>query len=103
MRIDLALYRLRLARSRSIASGIVEAGHVRRNGERVTRVSTPVATGDVLTFPIGRQVRIIEILSLPSRRGPATEAQACYRMLDPRGESGIAGRKPAHAKEDPPQ
>lgn len=71
------------------------------------RTSTPVAVGDVLTFPIGRQVRIVEILALPERRGPASDAQACYRMLDPRGESGIAGGEPAPSaaelKEDTPQ
>jgi ribosome-associated heat shock protein Hsp15 len=27
-------------------------------------------------------VRVIEVLTLPLRRGPAGEAQSCYRVLD---------------------
>jgi ribosome-associated heat shock protein Hsp15 len=36
----------------------------------------------VLTVPIAAGVRVIEVLSLPVRRGPSSEAQACYRTLD---------------------
>ena len=39
--------------------------------------------GDVLTVPLGSRVALIEIISLPDRRGSPREAQACYRMLDP--------------------
>jgi ribosome-associated heat shock protein Hsp15 len=41
-----------------------------------------VKTGDVLVLPTARGVLVIEILVLPIRRGPASEAQACYRVLD---------------------
>jgi len=27
-------------------------------------------------------VRVIEVLAIPARRGPAPEAQACYRFVD---------------------
>ncbi|MGN6500090.1 MAG: RNA-binding S4 domain-containing protein, partial [Tsuneonella sp.] len=49
-----------------------------------------VREGDVLTVPLHAGVRVIEVLALPARRGPATEAQACYRVLDGGGESAIA-------------
>ena len=83
MRIDRALCCLRLVKTRSRAAALVEAGHIRRNGERVTRASQPVAAGDVLTVPLGKAVKIIELLSLPERRGPPAEALGCYRVLDP--------------------
>jgi len=35
----------------------------------------------VLTFPQGRTVRIVRVVSLGSRRGPASEAQALYEDL----------------------
>lgn len=82
MRIDRLLWFLRLARSRTLAQRLVEGGHIRRNGQRVERLAQPVAPGDVLTLPLGGGVRVIELLALPTRRGPAPEAQACYRVLD---------------------
>lgn len=72
---------LRFAKSRSAAQAIVAAGHIRRNGQRVVRISQPVCAGDVLTVPVGRMVRVIELTALPARRGPATEAASHYRDL----------------------
>lgn len=85
MRVDRLLCHLRFVRTRSRAAELVKAGHLRRNGERITRSSQPVLVGDVLTIPLGSSVRLVEILSLPQRRGPAREARACYRALDPQG------------------
>ena len=90
MRIDRLLWQLRFVKTRGLAQKLVEAGHVRRNGQRVARASQPVSAGDVLTFPVGHWVRVIELLALPTRRGPAAEARACYRALDPGGQSAIA-------------
>lgn len=83
MRIDRLLCHLRIVRTRTLASRLVEAGHLRRNGMRVTRASQDIAVGDVLTIPLGSSIRLIEVLALPDRRGPAREAQACYRVLQP--------------------
>ena len=85
MRIDRLLCHLRFVRTRSAAHRLVEEGHIRRNGERVTRASRDIVQGDVLTLPLGGTVRLVEILALPERRGPPREAQACYRELDPNG------------------
>jgi ribosome-associated heat shock protein Hsp15 len=90
VRIDKLLWHLRLAKTRSLAQSLVAAGHVRRNGHRVLRASIDVAVGDTLTIPLPGGVRVIELVSLPLRRGPAEEAQACYRTLDPTRESAIA-------------
>lgn len=82
MRIDKLLWFLRLAGSRSFAQVWVAAGHIRLNGRRIERSSAAVREGDVLVLPMRASVRIIEILTLPTRRGPASEAQSCYRVLD---------------------
>ncbi|PTR11302.1 MULTISPECIES: RNA-binding S4 domain-containing protein [unclassified Novosphingobium] len=82
MRIDKLLWFLRFAGSRGLAQGWVEEGHIRLNGRRVERCSAGVKTGDVLVLPLRNSVRVIEIITLPARRGPALEAQGCYRVLD---------------------
>ena len=55
------------------------------------RVEYEIAPGDVLTLPLRSGVLPVEIVALPSRRGPAAEARACYSALDGRGASAIAG------------
>ena len=91
MRIDLALVRLRFARTRSRAQELAQGGLVRCNGVRVERASHPVAVGDVLTLPGRTGVRVVEVTALPDRRGPPTEARSHYRELDRNGETAIAG------------
>jgi ribosome-associated heat shock protein Hsp15 len=82
VRIDKLLWFLRLAKSRPLAQALAEEGHIRLNGRRIDRAHQKIAPGDVLTVPIAAGVRVIEVLSLPVRRGPSSEAQACYRTLD---------------------
>ncbi|WP_404479522.1 RNA-binding S4 domain-containing protein [Novosphingobium sp. BL-52-GroH] len=82
MRVDKLLWFLRLARTRPVAQAMAEEGHIRLNGRRIDRSHQKIAPGDVLTVPIAAEVRVIEVLSLPVRRGPSSEAQACYRVLD---------------------
>jgi ribosome-associated heat shock protein Hsp15 len=93
MRIDRLLWQMRLTKTRGQAQALVATGHLRRNGQRVLRASNDVAAGDTLTIPLGAGVRVIEVVSLPVRRGPAPEAQACYRVLDGQGQSDLAGGK----------
>jgi ribosome-associated heat shock protein Hsp15 len=83
VRIDRLLCNLRFVRTRSAAQKLVGRGHIRRNGERVMRGAADVRVGDILTVPLGKIVRLVEILALPERRGPPGEARACYRELDP--------------------
>lgn len=90
MRIDKLLWFLRFASSRGLAQQWVLEGHVRLNGNRVTKPSMAVTAGDILTLPLRSRVRVIELLELPARRGPAPEAQACYRVLDEPTENPIA-------------
>jgi ribosome-associated heat shock protein Hsp15 len=80
LRIDRLLFFLRLAKSRTLAQGWAEAGHIRVNGRRVEKGSTTVKIGDIITLPKGDIVLAIEVRSLPVRRGPPAEAQLSYRL-----------------------
>jgi len=97
MRIDKLLWFLRLAKSRSAAQEWVEAGHIRRNGVRIERCSAGVGVGDILVLPVPQGLRVIRILALPMRRGPAVEAQSCYLVLDEMGASPLAGKATSSA------
>lgn len=90
MRVDRLLHQLRLCKTRGTAQRLIDEGHVRANGVRIERHSHSVSPGDVLTLPLGRKVRVIEVVSLPERRGPANEAQSHYRALDPGCKTDIA-------------
>ena len=92
MRLDLLLVRLRLVSSRSLAREWIEDGHIRRNRLRVAKPGQLIGEGDVLTLPMRRHVQVIEILALPERRGPASEAQAHYRVLDASNAIALADR-----------
>lgn len=90
MRIDKLLWYLRFAKTRGLAQALVEQGHMRLNGRRVERSHSKVSPGDVLTVPVGSSVQVIVVLTLPVRRGPANEAQGCYRALDVDGDFPLA-------------
>ena len=89
MRIDRFLFFIRLTKSRTLAQGIVEQGHVRIDGKRIEKPSDEVRIGSIVALPLHDQVRVIRVLSFPARRGPAREARACYEEL------GIDEPKPA--------
>jgi ribosome-associated heat shock protein Hsp15 len=90
VRIDKLLWHLRLTKTRGLAQSLISTGHVRRNGDRVLRASQDVSAGDTLTVPLPGGVKVIEVIALPARRGPASEAQACYRALDGQAFPAIA-------------
>jgi ribosome-associated heat shock protein Hsp15 len=79
MRLDLFLHRIRLVKSRSLAQALIATGHIRVDGRRVEKCSDAVRAGSVVALPLHGQVRVIRVLALPERRGPASEARLCYR------------------------
>ena len=81
MRVDRFLFFIRLAKSRTLAQVIVEEGYVRIDGRRVGKPSEEVRVGSVVALPLRGRLRILKVLSLPARRGPAAEAQLCYEEL----------------------
>ena len=81
MRIDRFLFFIRLVKSRTLARGIIEAGHVRIDGKRVDKASEEVRAGSIVALPLRDQVRVLRVVELPTRRGPASEARTCYEEL----------------------
>ena len=83
LRLDKWLWYARFCKTRSLASKLCQSGQIRIAGSHVTKAHQPIRTGDVLTFPLGPHIRVIKVLALGSRRGPAAEAQSLYEDLDP--------------------
>ena len=81
MRIDRFLFFIRLVKSRTLAQSLIETGYVRLDGKRVEKPSDEVRVGSIVALPLHDRVRILKVLALPSRRGPAPEARACYEEL----------------------
>ena len=82
MRVDRFLFFIRLAKSRSLAQTLIESGYVRIDGKRVTKPSDDVREGSIVALPLRGQTRVLKVLELPSRRGPAAEARACYEEFE---------------------
>jgi ribosome-associated heat shock protein Hsp15 len=83
VRIDRFLFFIRLLKSRTLAQGVIDEGHVRIDGKRVEKVSEEVHVGSVIALPLYGNVRVLRVLAMPTRRGPATEARQCYEELGP--------------------
>lgn len=80
-RIDKWLWYARVVKSRTLASQLVEAGHVRVNGTRITGAARPIGAGEVLTIALDRQVRVLRIVAIGERRGPFKEACRLFEDL----------------------
>lgn len=85
MRIDRYLHCIRLVKSRTLAQALVAEGRVRIDGRRVERSSDEVRAGQVIALPLHGRVRVLRVVALPARRGPASEARACYAEIDEGG------------------
>jgi ribosome-associated heat shock protein Hsp15 len=85
LRIDRYLHCIRLVKSRTLAQVLIEAGHIRIDGKRVTKPSEPVKLGSIIALPLRGGVRIIEVIAHPDRRGPLSEARLAYREIDGTG------------------
>lgn len=83
IRLDKWLWQARFFKARSISAKVVVAGHVRLNGVKAKKTSTPVKVGDTLEFLQVETLRIVKIEALGTRRGPAVEAQTLYEDLTP--------------------
>ena len=81
MRIDRFLFFIRLAKSRTLAQAVIADGHVRVDGRRVEKPSEEVRVGSIVALPLNDRVRVLRVVALPQRRGPAAEARDCYEEL----------------------
>ena len=95
-RLDKWLWFARFCKSRTLASKLCAAGKIRIDGELVHKAHHLVRAGDVLTFPQGAHIRVVRVVQLGLRRGPATEARTLYEDLSP-----PAPREPAVLQREP--
>lgn len=83
LRLDKWLWQARFCKTRADASRLCAVGIIRLDGQHVTKAHAQVAPGQVLVFPQGHRIRIVRILALGTRRGPAREAATLYEDLQP--------------------
>lgn len=81
LRLDKWLWQARFFKTRAIAAMLAGRRKIRVNSVLVTKPHYRVRPGDVLTFPQGKTVRVVRVVALGSRRGPASEAQTLYEDL----------------------
>ena len=77
LRIDRWLFFCRFFKTRSKATAAVSGGHVRVNGERASP-GQRVKCGDRIDVVRERLSYSLTVTAIPGRRGPSSEAQACY-------------------------
>jgi ribosome-associated heat shock protein Hsp15 len=76
-RLDKWLWHCRFYKTRSLATAAISGGKVHLNAERV-KPAHRVRMGDRVSLSLQGIVAEFEVLGLPQRRGPATEAQSYY-------------------------
>jgi ribosome-associated heat shock protein Hsp15 len=82
MRLDRFLFFIRMLKSRTLAQVLIDTGNVRLDGKRVAKPSEEVKVGSVVALPLRGEVRVLRVLAIPVRRGPASEARSCYEELE---------------------
>lgn len=76
-RLDKWLWHVRFFKTRSLAAEAVAGGRVKLDGERV-KPAHAVRVGQMVAVTLGDRGIEVEVLALPVRRGPASQAQRCY-------------------------
>jgi ribosome-associated heat shock protein Hsp15 len=76
-RLDKWLWHTRFFKSRSAATSAISGGKVHLNGDRV-KPAHRVRAGDRVSLSLQGLVAEFQVLGLPARRGPASEAQSHY-------------------------
>lgn len=82
-RIDKWLWHARFFKSRTLAGKFCLSGKVRVNEQLKAKANVLVGLGDVLSFVKGDAVKMVKILALGTRRGPAPEARTLYEDMSP--------------------
>ena len=84
-RLDKWLWSARFLKTRADCARLVALGHVRLNRQATDKPHARLRPGDIITLPLRDTVRVMRVLTLATRRGPAPEAQALYELLDDPG------------------
>ena len=91
LRLDKFLWFSRIVKTRALAQQVAEEGRLRLGGRVIDRAHCPVRVGDVLSFPLRGQVRVIRVNALPKRRAPPAEARLIYSDL---GDGPLTSQAP---------
>lgn len=81
LRLDKWLWATRFYKTRSLAAAQCASGRIRLSGRVIDKPHVLVRPGDVLTFPWNEEIKVVRVLGLPTRRGPAAEARGFYEEL----------------------
>ena len=92
-RVDKWLWFARLVKSRTLAAAIMSQGQVRLNKVKLGKPSHEVGPGDILTLAIHGRVRVVKIMAIGARRGPASEAQTLYQDMAGSEETSAASER----------
>ncbi len=85
-RLDKWLWYARFFKTRTRATAICRKRRIRVNRAVITKPNHLLREGDVLTFPQASRIRVVRVLKLGERRGPAPEAQTLFEDLEPAAE-----------------
>ncbi len=80
-RLDKWLWCARFLRQRAECARLVADGLVRVNRQPTDKPHAKLRPGDVLTIPLGDRVRVVRVVALAERRGPAVEAALLYEEI----------------------
>lgn len=80
-RVDKWLWCARFMKARSDCARLVSEGALRINRQATDKPHARLRPGDVVTLALRGDVRVFEVLSLATRRGPAEEARQLYRDI----------------------
>lgn len=83
MRLDKWLWCARFFKTRALAARYCAEPGLRVNGARVEKPHYAVRPGDVLTFALGPNIRIVRVRTLADRRGAPSVARDLYEDLTP--------------------
>ena len=81
-RIDKWLWHARFAKTRTAAQQLAKSGQIRVNRIKNSSASRVLKTGDVLTVALGTSVRIVRVVGIGERRGPASQARLLYEEIE---------------------
>ena len=94
-RLDQWLWFARLAKSRTLAQALIERNKIRVNRIKADKSSLWLKPGDVVTMSVGPMVRVVEVVAIGVRRGPAAEASRLFRELTPAPDRTTSSRSKA--------
>ena len=102
LRLDKWLWFARFFKTRTLATRFVQSGKLRVNTVTMAKPHYSVKSGDVLTFALRSGVKVVKVVNLGARRGPAAEARTLYDDLSPPpppndaagGDGAVAGAGP---------